>query len=369
MSIDGFDTSKFTLGTLCKHRHEWGNTGKSLRYMKTSQACVECTKINSRATKQRKKQQRHEGVDFLPLCRCDRCVAAKAEARASRDKTVPDGVPPFDAKLFGLGILCSRGHDYYGTGKSLRRLSNKHKTGLGNCLECDRLNKKQDYQKVREQRHQRGEVIKTCECDACAAEWERRRRLSIQKHREYTKGWFERHPEYTKERYHANPEKYRRIAKFFRLKYPEKHKEAWKNYYSQNRDQLRERVRQYRRSDRGKMAKRVLRIRRKLRLKTAHQVPYKPDELRQRLKDFDNACAYCGKAEQITLDHFIPISKGGTDSLWNIVPACHSCNSSKNASLAQDWYPRQSFFNRDRWKKILTVLGKSESSVDQLPLL
>jgi hypothetical protein len=31
-------------------------------------------------------------------------------------------VPPFDTSRFVLGKLCPRGHEYYGTGKTLRRL-------------------------------------------------------------------------------------------------------------------------------------------------------------------------------------------------------------------------------------------------------
>jgi 5-methylcytosine-specific restriction endonuclease McrA len=278
-------------------------------------------------------------------------------------------IEEFDASLFGLGVLCRRGHDYQGTGKSLRRLSRHHKTGLGNCLECDILNKRQDYKKLIERRHQNGEVIRGCKCAPCAAEWQRRKQLSIQKHREYTKEWFDRNPEYIKQRYHANPEKYRRKAREERLKHPDRHKERWLSYYVKNRDRMCERSRQYRKTENGKLCKRIAHSRRKLRLRTTHRRNYKTSEVKQRIQAFDNACAYCGKPGNITLDHFIPISLGGTDTLWNLIPACNRCNSSKNASLAQTWYPKQPFFNRDRWEKILSVLGKNESNVNQLPLL
>jgi hypothetical protein len=33
-----------------------------------------------------------------------------------------DAVPPFDPSKFVLGKLCPRGHEYYGTGQTLRRL-------------------------------------------------------------------------------------------------------------------------------------------------------------------------------------------------------------------------------------------------------
>lgn len=44
---------------------------------------------------------------------------------------------------------------------------------------------------------------------------------------------------------------------------------------------------------------------------------------------FRSPCFYCGKTGKITLDHIIPISKGGSHGVGNLVGACNSCNSSK----------------------------------------
>ncbi len=42
-------------------------------------------------------------------------------------------------------------------------------------------------------------------------------------------------------------------------------------------------------------------------------------------------CAYCGlPTELLTLDHIVPISKGGDHSFDNIAPACRSCNARKH---------------------------------------
>ena len=46
------------------------------------------------------------------------------------------------------------------------------------------------------------------------------------------------------------------------------------------------------------------------------------------LKRDDNTCAYCGQ-EATTVDHIIPISKGGVDHETNLVAACTTCNYGK----------------------------------------
>lgn len=43
-------------------------------------------------------------------------------------------------------------------------------------------------------------------------------------------------------------------------------------------------------------------------------------------------CHYCGKQvgrEQLTLDHVVPLARGGRSNKGNVVPACDACNKSK----------------------------------------
>jgi 5-methylcytosine-specific restriction endonuclease McrA len=48
-------------------------------------------------------------------------------------------------------------------------------------------------------------------------------------------------------------------------------------------------------------------------------------------------CAYCGKACEPTIDHLVPLSRGGQHIASNVKPACLSCNSSKGARLVSEW--------------------------------
>lgn len=56
------------------------------------------------------------------------------------------------------------------------------------------------------------------------------------------------------------------------------------------------------------------------------------------------ACCYCGSSFSLTADHLIPLSRGGVDQGDNLVWACRSCNSSKQARDVLEWLAtRQQF--------------------------
>ena len=48
-------------------------------------------------------------------------------------------------------------------------------------------------------------------------------------------------------------------------------------------------------------------------------------------KCYNSRCAYCDKKQaRLTQDHIIPLSRGGTHTIDNVIPACQSCNSKKH---------------------------------------
>lgn len=45
-------------------------------------------------------------------------------------------------------------------------------------------------------------------------------------------------------------------------------------------------------------------------------------------------CHYCNRTfapDELTMDHLIPVARGGTSTKGNVVPACFACNQSKAA--------------------------------------
>ena len=60
-------------------------------------------------------------------------------------------------------------------------------------------------------------------------------------------------------------------------------------------------------------------------------------------------CHYCGKAtppKALTMDHIVPIARGGRSTKGNVVPACKECNTAKKQLLPMEWEQYLSQFNQ-----------------------
>lgn len=260
----------------------------------------------------------------------------------------------FDQLKFTLGKICPKGHEYASTGLCLRYLK-------GSCVECQKNNSRRqshsgytrgymrEYYRKNGRRDReklralglttRGTVpIRTIH-DAlmrairAAGRCPSVARLVMDEQRRY---WRE-HPEAKRE----HDKQWDRAS--------------WWLQYQINPD-LRLYVRQ--KSKRRKAL---------LRQQTAHQI--KPRVIRARFAQFDNCCAYCGAAGDMQIEHVVPISKGGTHAIGNIVPSCQACNYSKREHEVERWYRAQPQFSEKRWRKICRVLGWDRGSVGQLALL
>ena len=51
-------------------------------------------------------------------------------------------------------------------------------------------------------------------------------------------------------------------------------------------------------------------------------------------------CHYCRKpvaARELTMDHIVPIARGGRTTRGNVVPCCKGCNNQKKQLLPMEW--------------------------------
>ena len=51
-------------------------------------------------------------------------------------------------------------------------------------------------------------------------------------------------------------------------------------------------------------------------------------------------CGYCGAAtpaKEMTMDHIVPIARGGKSIKGNVIPCCKACNTKKKQLLPMEW--------------------------------
>jgi len=116
--------------------------------------------------------------------------------------------------------------------------------------------------------------------------------------------------------------------KDYRHKYTQTEKRKAYLNSEEGRKKSKEALRKYYSTAKGKAN--ALRYNHKRRIVGANIVSnVTKDEWDSIKKKYRNRCVYCGEEKKLTIDHIIPVSKGGNHVKENIVPACISCNSRK----------------------------------------
>ena len=52
------------------------------------------------------------------------------------------------------------------------------------------------------------------------------------------------------------------------------------------------------------------------------------------------SCYYCRRStppKELTMDHIVPVSRGGRSTRGNVVPCCKTCNNAKKQLLPMEW--------------------------------
>lgn len=79
------------------------------------------------------------------------------------------------------------------------------------------------------------------------------------------------------------------------------------------------------------------RARRRARIANAKAGVVTDRDLRRQRQRQRHCCAYCGEQKPLTLEHVVPLARGGSHSIGNLIWVCRSCNCSKRQRLLIEW--------------------------------
>lgn len=155
--------------------------------------------------------------------------------------------------------------------------------------------------------------------------------------------WAARNPEKRREaaRRHKQTPAGRLGSARYRVRHREDLRARYKVYYEKNRDQITARTRskralnpepietkaRWRAANRAKVVGYAEKHRA---LKKGLRADLTDAQWQEVLNAWSGQCAYCGRPAN-SQDHLTPVSRGGEHTIWNVVPACLSCNHKKSA--------------------------------------
>jgi len=124
-----------------------------------------------------------------------------------------------------------------------------------------------------------------------------------------------------------NPDKARAAMRRWRERHPDAHRAENAAYYARHADRLAQRMAEYHRTHpaivRAKAQKhRALRL--------AAEGAFTAKEWTELVRVHGGKCAYCGESGKLEPDHRVALSRGGSNRIENILPACHRCNARKH---------------------------------------
>lgn len=143
-----------------------------------------------------------------------------------------------------------------------------------------------------------------------------------------------------------NPEKFNADRARWVKENPDKRKQIVRNYHVNHKEQEKIKDKKWKKSNPSKVRKFINnwftknphksteynQKRRAIKLKVGGVITSK--EWKNLLEKYDNTCLCCNRKDvKLTLDHVIPLSRGGSNTIENAQPLCRSCNSSKHDKI------------------------------------
>lgn len=189
-------------------------------------------------------------------------------------------------------------------------------------------------------------------CKSCAAErrkkYHTKNKDQINKRKkENRKKYRDKELAYNKEYYQQTKKRRLEYAAQYRKNNREKLLKNTQKYNATHKKQNKERTQKYRKNNPEKIkqikanyrknnpeAVRQHRLTRRSKKAANESFTVLEKEMKKLLT---SPCANCGSTENQTIDHIIPISRGGRDSIGNYQTLCKSCNCSKHSKFITEW--------------------------------
>ena len=141
------------------------------------------------------------------------------------------------------------------------------------------------------------------------------------------------------------------------IEHKDKRCESYSKYYYSHKEKVKKSKKEYKQTEKGKEVTRNSKIksRHKRRAIEKNQT-FTKEQIEEMMLFFDNCCAYSGKVLKdninYSIDHIVPLSKGGDNLIYNLVPMDKNYNSSKGIKDMLKWYQQQEFYSEERLNKI-----------------
>ena len=82
--------------------------------------------------------------------------------------------------------------------------------------------------------------------------------------------------------------------------------------------------------------------------------------LKEAILIHEGSCFFCGKTAKLTVDHVVPVCRGGSDALSNLLVSCEPCNKQKAATPIE----KHNAVAARRWFK--AVVAQSRRQLDRI---
>jgi 5-methylcytosine-specific restriction endonuclease McrA len=196
---------------------------------------------------------------------------------------------------------------------------------MKHCRKCNTDKPVSDFRKLKSSKYGLYSYCRACH-NAESRQYKKGNRDKIrEKNREYQKMLRETRPERVKAQ---------------QLRYKPQRKEYHRKYYLANKTRIRKRATEYYERNRSrwigylhtfseKYPDRISAQNHKRRAGRSTGEHYTAQQWNDLCDKYGNVCLCCGSSHRLTVDHIIPLCKGGTNCIQNIQPLCYKCNRKK----------------------------------------